>query len=157
MQQVWVQWSIPKNSYVILSFLGQPSNHICTNNDSNVEFSYSSLSHSAWEPRNNCSLSRCNISSIIFNACGSLSTSCFDYRTINNTSICAPAIQCSLLEPCDNITNECTSNTSVCVINSCCSTSGVCLPLSATSFCSSGWIRKVLIKFNEIRTIFFFF
>lgn len=119
-------------------FLGQPSNYSCSTDDLNVDFSLSFLSHSAWESTTNCTLSKCNINSTMNTRCYSLSVPCFNYRTINNVSICAPAVECSILELCNNNTSQCTSNTSVCVINSCCSIQAVCLPLSMTSFCSPG-------------------
>lgn len=71
------------------------------------------------------------------------STPCFDYRTINNTRYCAPAIQCSILEPCDNITHGCTSYNFVCVINSCCSPQAVCVPSVAINLCPSGKDRSL--------------
>ncbi len=122
-------------------FLGQTTeapNYSCSVNDSNVKFTLSSSSHSAWEPTTNCFLSQCNVNSSSNDSCRSSSTPCFDYRTVNNISISAPAISCSILEPCNDITNQCISTSSVCVINSCCSPSAVCLPRSWTSFCTSG-------------------
>jgi hypothetical protein len=132
-------------------FLGQTTetpNYSCSENNFTVKFTYSKSSHSAWEPTSNCSLLQCDAQSSNDSSCRSSSTSCFDYRTINNTSHCAPGILCSILEPCNNITYNCTSNNSVCIINSCCSPQAVCLPLSFTSFCSSGkyilhWISEL--------------
>ena len=93
---------------------------------------------------NTNSLSKCN------NDCCSLNTPCFDYRTIKNQSYCAPASRCSILESCDRNTGECRSNTSVCIVNSCCTPKTVCLPLSWTSLCPS--ISKLyVIKYIYIR------
>jgi hypothetical protein len=64
-------------------------------------------------------------------------TPCFNYRTANNISYCAPASLCTILEPCNNVTRGCSSNTSVCVINSCCTPAAVCLPLIWTELCPS--------------------
>ncbi|UJR17843.1 hypothetical protein I4U23_004742 [Adineta vaga] len=116
----------------------QIPNYYCNQTNETVEFTLSSLVHSAWNPMTNCSLSRYIGSSTNNNICQSLSTHCFDYHTSNNTSLFAPAIECSILEACDNITYTCVSNTSVCIINSCCSAQTVCLPLSVTNFCISG-------------------
>ncbi|CAF1468140.1 unnamed protein product [Adineta steineri] len=111
----------------------------CTENDVSIQFALLSSSHTAWNSTSNCSLQQCNASLIDNNNCLSSSTPCFDYRTINNISYCAPAILCSILETCDNITQTCSSNDSVCVINSCCSPQAVCLPLLATQICKTGW------------------
>jgi hypothetical protein len=128
-------------SHHINLFLGQitelPS-YSCNVNDFHAEFSLSSSSHSAWEPITNCLLSKCNLNLTNNDNCRSSLISCFNYRTVTNVSICAPAILCSILESCNHTTNQCASNTSVCVINSCCSSSSVCLPLSSISFCTSG-------------------
>ncbi|CAF3684658.1 unnamed protein product [Rotaria socialis] len=102
-----------------------------------VEFTLSSSDHSASKPTLNCSLQKCNVSSNE-NTCLSSTTPCFDYRTFNNISYCAPGILCSILEPCNNVTYNCASNTSVCVINSCCSPQAVCLPSASLDFCRSG-------------------
>jgi len=68
----------------------------------------------------------------------SSSTPYFGYRALNNSNYCALNILWSILEPCNNITYGCTSNTSVCIINSCCSPQAVCLPLSLTSLYRAG-------------------
>ena len=108
----------------------------CSENNFTIEFALSlSSHHSAWQPTTNCSLKTCNISSNNNSSCRYPLTPCFDYRTSNYTSYCTPGILCSLLEPCDNITHSCASNTSVCIINSCCSLQTVCLPLPLTSLC----------------------
>ena len=123
-----------------MNYLGQTTatpNYFCNQNNNTVEFTLSWSNHSAWNPTSNCSLQQCSGSSNN-NSCRSSLTPCFDYRTLNNTSYCAPAIQCSILEPCDNITNTCASNTSVCIVNSCCSSQPICLPLSWTNFCILG-------------------
>ncbi|CAF4321687.1 unnamed protein product, partial [Adineta steineri] len=87
----------------------------------------------------NCSVSQCNVFSNDKNIYISSSTPYFDYRTLNNSSYCAPNIPCSILEPCNNVTYECASSTSVCIINSCCSPQAVCLLLSLTNLYKSGW------------------
>ena len=115
----------------------QPSAYSCSETDFTFEFTLSlSSHHSASQPTTHCSLKTCNISSNSnISSCRSPLTPCFDYRTSNYKSYCAPGILCSLLEPCDNITQSCASNTSVCIINSCCSIQTVCLPLPLTSLC----------------------
>ncbi|CAF4919660.1 unnamed protein product, partial [Rotaria sp. Silwood1] len=95
--------------------------YYCNENDHNIQFSWSSSGHSGWEPTLNCSLQQCNINLNNNATCRSSSTLCFDYRSVNNMIYCAPGLLCSLLEPCNNVTYNCTSNTSVCIINSCCS------------------------------------
>ncbi|CAF4177741.1 unnamed protein product, partial [Rotaria socialis] len=87
-------------------------NYYCYENDDVIQFTLSSLPHSAWQPTLSCSLQQCNESPTDNNTCRSSSTPCYDYRTHNNTSYCAPGILCSLLEPCNNITYTCASNNS---------------------------------------------
>ncbi|CAF4391335.1 unnamed protein product, partial [Adineta steineri] len=99
----------------------QLPDYSCDEDDVSIQFALLSSSHSAWNSISNCSLQQCNISLNGSDNCLSSSTPCFDYQTINNTSYCAPAILCSILERCDNVTQTCSSNDSVCVINSCCS------------------------------------
>jgi len=115
-----------------LGKLIQSSSYTCDQNDLTIEFSLSSSSHSAWDSSSNCSLSQCN--SNYNNTCSLSPTPCFDYRTINNQSYCALASLCSLLEPCND---TCSSNTSICIINSCCQPKTRCLPLSWTNICPS--------------------
>ena len=103
-----------------------------------LHFTLSASSHSAWQSSTNCNMSQCPMNASYDNGCRASSTPCFDYRSLNNTSYCAPAVDCSILESCNNITHDCASNSSVCVNNSCCSPQAVCLPLSATNFCKSG-------------------
>ena len=105
-------------SLIIFTIIGQTtqsSEYFCINNNFTLTFTLSSFSHSALDYSSNCSLSECN----------------------NNISYCAPACLCSILESCDNITNTCSSNTSVCVINSCCQLKTLCLPLEWTTWCPS--------------------
>ena len=111
---------------------------VCSVNYSTINLELLSTPHSGWEPLSNCSLSLCNFgsSNITNSSCLTPSASCFDYRSRNNTSYCAPGAICSLMEPC-NMTGECSTNTSVCVINSCCASRKVCLPLQWISLCSS--------------------
>jgi hypothetical protein len=122
-------------------YLGQTTEapfYYCNQDNSKVKFALRSSSHSAHHPTTNCSLQECLGSSINGNECRSPSTPCFDYRTFNNTRYCAPAFDCSVMEACDNSTLTCTSSTSECVINSCCSSQAVCLPLVLTNFCRLG-------------------
>jgi len=122
-------------------FLGQTTqapNYSCNQNNDIIEFTLSASSHSAWQPTSNCSLQQCYLSSSNNNSCQSSATPCFDYRTLNNSRYCAPGILCSILELCDNITYTCASNTSICIVNSCCSPQAICLPLSLTNFCILG-------------------
>ncbi|CAF1587112.1 unnamed protein product, partial [Adineta steineri] len=113
----------------------QLPDYSCSENNVSIQFTLSSSSHSASNSASNCSLQQCNTSLNGNNNCLSSSTSCFDYRTINNISYCAPGILCSILETCNNITQTCSSNNSICVINSCCSSQPVCLPFLATQIC----------------------
>ena len=135
------QLSANSLSLLIEPFLGQqtlrPPYYSCPGNSSDVTFTLSSSDHSAQQTSTNCSLSQCSTSSSSNNSCRLSPTPCFDYHTSNNVSYCAPAILCSILTPCNNVTNNCTSNTSVCVINSCCSPKAVCLPLPFTQFCTT--------------------
>ncbi|CAF1034358.1 unnamed protein product [Adineta steineri] len=117
----------------------QLPNYSCSENNVSIKLTLSSSSHSAWNPTSNCSLQQCNTSLNGNNNCRSSSTPCYDYRTITNISYCAPGILCSILERCDNITQTCSLNNSICVINSCCSSQAVCLPFLATQMCERGW------------------
>ncbi|CAF4099959.1 unnamed protein product, partial [Adineta steineri] len=117
----------------------QLPNYSCSENNATIQFTLSSSSHSASNSTSSCSLQQCNTSLNNNDNCRSSSTPCFDYRTINNISYCAPGILCSILERCDNITQTCSSNNSICVINSCCSSQAVCLPFLATRMCKTGW------------------
>ncbi|CAF1477256.1 unnamed protein product [Rotaria sp. Silwood1] len=124
-------------------------NYYCNDNNDVVQFTLSPSPHSAWQPTLNCSLQQCNTSSNDNNNCRSSSTPCYNYYTLNNVSYCAPGILCSILEPCDNITYNCASNTSVCVVNSCCSPQAVCLPLSSMNFCKLGK-QHILLQFMSV-------
>lgn len=140
-------WDMFDNHYKFRLFLGQvpsTSSQSCRVNSAAFDFSPTSSNHSAWQPATNCSLSQCSSSFSLNNNCRSSSTPCFDYRTVNNTSVCAPAVLCSLLEPCNNITNQCASDNFVCIINSCCTTQAVCLPVSAASLCTPGKIAGII-------------
>lgn len=112
----------------------ESSDYFCVNNNFTVKFTISSSTHSAWEFSSDCSLSLCSDNN---NSCRSSMTPCFDYRTTNNISYCAPASLCSILEPCNNMTGTCPSNTSVCIVNSCCVPKTICLPLEWTTLCPS--------------------
>ncbi|CAF4327001.1 unnamed protein product, partial [Adineta steineri] len=116
----------------------QLPNYSCSENNVSIQFTLSSSAHSASNPTSSCSLQQCNVNSTTNNnSCRSSSTPCFDYRTINNISYCAPGILCSILERCDNITQTCSSNNSICIINSCCSSQAVCLPFLVTQMCNT--------------------
>jgi hypothetical protein len=122
-------------------FLGQttPTTNYSRNEVSfNVQFTLSESSHSALKSTFNFSSAQCDVFLPNNSACRSSSTPCFDYRTINNTRYCASGMLCSIMESCDNATYNCASDTSVCIINSCCSPQAICLPLSFTRFCSPG-------------------
>jgi hypothetical protein len=126
-------------------FLGQITptpNYSCNQNDTILGFTLSASSHSAGNSASDCSLQQCYTSASNTSSCLLSSTPCFDYRTLNNSRYCAPAILCSILEPCNNITYTCASTTSICIVNSCCSLQAVCLPLSTTDFCPIG--NKIL-------------
>jgi hypothetical protein len=126
---------------LIEQILGQTTeapNYFCYESNFTVGFTFLSSSHSAWQPSSNCFLPLCSVNAINNNSCRSSSTTCFEYRTVSNVSYCAPGALCSLLVPCNNITGECASNTSVCIINSCCAQQAVCLPFSLIGLCSSG-------------------
>ncbi len=119
-------------------FSGQSTlvpNYSCDQDNDTVGFTLSASTHSGWEPTSNCLLSQCLLNSNNNNSCRSSTTPCFDYRTINNTGFCAPGILCSILEPCNTTTYTCQSNALVCVINSCCSPSAICIPSIWTDFC----------------------
>ncbi|CAF1439557.1 unnamed protein product [Adineta steineri] len=137
----WTFTVLPSTTTTTTTTISQTTellDYSCTENDVSIQFALLSSSHTAWNSTSNCSLQQCNASLIDNNNCLSSSTPCFDYRTINNISYCAPAILCSILETCDNITQTCSSNDSVCIINSCCSPQAVCLPLLATQMCKTG-------------------
>ncbi|CAF2706385.1 unnamed protein product [Rotaria sp. Silwood2] len=123
----------------------EPSEYPCVNTNFTVTFTLSDSSHSAWKSSSNCSLSQCSTNN---NSCRLSMTPCFDYHTINNISYCAPASLCSILETCDNITHTCSSSASVCVVNSCCVTKTICLPLSWTTLCTSESLFFVIKSFS---------
>ncbi|CAF1493318.1 unnamed protein product [Adineta steineri] len=129
----------------------QLPNYSCSENNVSIQFTLSSSFHSAWNSTSNCSLQQCNTSLNGNNNCLSSTTTCFDYRTTNNIRYCAPGILCSILEECDNITQACSSNNSVCVINSCCSSQAVCLPLLATQMCKTGTNTYYIYIENSIK------
>ncbi|CAF1159899.1 unnamed protein product [Adineta steineri] len=59
---------------------------------------------------------------------------CYSFQTWNNSSLCAPQVLCSTLESCIN-DKKCQVGSSVCVVNSCCSTP-VCMPLALSNLCT---------------------
>ncbi len=123
--------------YFYCQSLGQttdPTSYTCNENNFNIRISRSTSPHSAFDNSSNCSLSQCTNNN---NSCLSSNAHCFGYRSINNQSYCAPGSLCSILEPCDNITGQCATNTSVCIVNSCCLPKTKCLPLSLINLCSS--------------------
>ena len=111
------------------------ASYYCSTSDRDIRFDLSSSGHSARQPSSNCSLAVCATTSN--NACLISSTPCFDYRTSSNVRYCAPGSLCSILEVCDNRNWMCASDTSVCVVNSCCAPRAVCLPLAVTNLCST--------------------
>jgi hypothetical protein len=83
-----------------------------------------------------CTVQLCNASlSTSSNSSCTTGGACYDFRTVNNTSYCAPLGLCSLLDPCIN-GSRCLSNKSVCIVNSCCVQGNVCLPLVFIEMCS---------------------
>ena len=143
-----------KNMILIINifYVGQTTllrNYSCHENDISVEFTLSTSTHSASNPTSNYSIQQCNINSTDNNTCSLSPTPCFNYQTINNISYCAPAIECSILEACDNVTYSCRSNDSICIVNSCCLSSTVCLPMLATNFCPRGK-NKHLFSYSQI-------
>jgi hypothetical protein len=140
---VWKVWWFISSHFILLidNYPGQTTlapSYSCNQNNNTIELTLSYSNHSAWNSISNCSLQQCYGSSINNNSCLLSLTPCFNYRTFNNISYCAPAILCSILELCDNMTNTCTSNTSVCIANSCCSSQSICLPLAWTNLCMLG-------------------
>ncbi|CAF1415661.1 unnamed protein product [Adineta ricciae] len=131
--------------FLIITFLSLKGRTIalasssCASQSNNVEFTLSTASHSASNPTSSCSLQQCITTSANNQTCSLSPTPCFNYRTTNNISYCAPAIDCPVLQPCNNVTYSCASNDSVCIVNSCCSPIAVCLPLLTTNFCPRGW------------------
>ena len=120
---------------------GQPANisqFTCPINNITIQFTWSLSAHSAWQPSTNCSVPLCrNSSNPTSNDCQRSSITCFQYHTATNTRYCAPASLCSILETCDNARGSCSSNASVCVVNSCCTHQAICLPLAWTHMCMS--------------------
>ena len=124
------------------------STYVCNDNQRDVAFTLYTSFHSAWEPSTNFNMLQCSMNASNDNGCRASSTPCFNYRSLSNTSYCAPAVICSILEFCNNNTYTCQSNSSVCVINSCCSPQAVCLPPSATNFCNSG--SEILLNYQYV-------
>jgi len=113
-----------------------PNNYQCDENNFQMKFTLSNSSHSARNLSANCSLPLyISTLSNSNNTCQSTMTPCFEYRGINNQTYYAPAALCSIVETCQNPTNQCSSNTSICVVNSCCSTGSICLPLAWRNIC----------------------
>lgn len=121
--------------YFLIDCIGQRTqliNYSCSSNSSNIDFSLSNSSHSAWDSTSNCLISRCRTNEN--SACRLSPTPCFDYRSITNQQYCAPASLCSILQPCMS-NSTCPSNESVCIVNSCCQSRNVCLPIVWTALC----------------------
>ncbi|CAF1559179.1 unnamed protein product, partial [Rotaria magnacalcarata] len=143
------------NIILIIVADGQPTNlsqYTCPVDNFIVQFTLYNSTHSAWQPSINCYVPLCvNPINITINGCQASSTTCFEYRTATNRSYCAPASLCSILEMCDNVTGLCSSNASVCIVNSCCTPRTVCLPLAWTHMCissneTSKFCKERLIK-----------
>lgn len=128
-------------------------NH-CIEMNNEIEFSQSSLPHSEYQFVLNCSLAKCSLNSNGNNSCKSSSTPCFDYRSYDNNSYCAPGVLCDILETCNNITRSC-ANGVIGIVKSCCSPRAICLPLIATSFCPLGK-ESFLLKFWIIWSLKYF-
>ncbi len=94
-----------------------------------------------------CSVRPCTHSSLV--NCASNEGVCYDFQTTNGTSFCAPASSCELLDSC-NLHKQCASNTSVCIVNSCCA-QPVCLPLILVDLCSPHGVTKE----SEFRYIYY--
>ncbi|CAF3694379.1 unnamed protein product [Adineta steineri] len=60
---------------------------------------------------------------------------CYRFLTNLDQSFCAPRIDCSMFEPCMGDDNHCSSNLSVCIVNSCCPTS-ICMPFALNHSCT---------------------
>ena len=126
----------PRNNSFVGQTIQAPS-YSCSIENSNLQFTLWPSSHSARETSSNCAVPSCSGSSTSNNhSCYRPLTRCFTYLTANNLPYCAPAFLCDLLEPCDNRTGTCTSNTSVCIINACCNPPERCLPFASTNLCS---------------------
>lgn len=115
----------------------QSSNYTCRETDVNLQFTIVQTNHSAWQPATSCARSLCDIISNDESSCRSYSAPCFAYQSLNFGRMCAPAFLCSVLEPCNQVNFSCSSNSSICVINSCCSPQAVCLPSTSIKYCVS--------------------
>ncbi|CAF0739542.1 unnamed protein product [Adineta ricciae] len=80
-----------------------------------------------------CSVQPCVNSSLT--NCFANEAVCYDYQTNDGNRYCAPASSCELFETCSE-NYHCKSNTSVCIVNSCCA-QPICLPLVLVELCSS--------------------
>ena len=109
----------------------QSSSYTCPVSDVTAQFSAvtSTYSHSAIDIQASCSIAQCQSTG---DSCRNSQTSCFYYQTQNNVGYCGPAVDCSILQPCND---TCSSNQSVCVMNTCCQPAGRCLPLYLTTLC----------------------
>ena len=138
--------SITSLDYVNDQLIGQTTQadgYYCPVGSINVRVQSSSMSHSARDYLSGCSRSLCNSRNTTY-SCRLSSTPCFDYRTANNVSYCAPGILCSILEPCNNITGTCSQNNSIFVVNSCCQPKAVCLPSLYISLCQANLSKLTL-------------
>lgn len=59
---------------------------------------------------------------------------CYRFESSTNLTFCGPQVICSLFDTCISGT-RCASNTSVCIVNTCCSVP-ICMPLSLTASCN---------------------
>ena len=109
----------------------QSSSYTCPVSDVTAQFSAvtSTYSHSALNIQASCSIAQCQSTD---DSCRNSQTPCFNYQTQNNVGYCGPAVDCSILQPCND---TCSSNQSVCVMNTCCQPAGRCLPLYLTTLC----------------------
>ena len=130
------------------------TSYVCSANRSQITFTLLNGSHSAKDSTANCRLSTCLESSNANVDCRTSRTPCFEYQHVNGTSYCAPAVQCSILAPCDEVTNRCTSTKSICVVNSCCTPNHVCLPISLINTCPPTRSKLQRLE-NSILTMIF--
>ena len=123
---------VPRWSLFVIDSLGQTSNNTCQRDDYSIGFGLPSSVHSAYNPSTNCFLSQCSNQS---DSCRPSPTLCYIYRSPDNQTYCAPGSLCEIVEFCNTSSYRCSSNTSVCILNSCCSPKAICLPLVWTTLC----------------------
>ncbi|CAF3497383.1 unnamed protein product [Rotaria socialis] len=79
-----------------------------------------------------CTVPICGVSNGGTSGSCSGSAPCFNFQSANET-LCAPQVQCSLFDLCISGT-RCATNTSICILNSCCS-QPICMPRALASAC----------------------